>query len=355
MADPSKTEKATPRRRSELRGKGQVARSQEFNTAVLFILAIVFLRFYLPGVFSYVESSTAELWSQFPKDIDAVDLVGLMASLGWGMLLALMPLFGMLIIGGVVVNVLQVGFSFSTYPLRFDLSKLNPINGFKRLFSLQPLIQLLQNLVKISIFVALSWSILASHYTQLLQTVQMELGETGALIGAIVWEIGWKIGLTMLILALIDLGWQRWYFERNIRMSKQEIKDESRNAEGDPQVKARIRSLQRKAAMNRMMESVPRADVILTNPVHLAVAVAYDREAMNAPRVLAKGAAKVAERIKESARGHDVPIIENKELARALYRTTEVGQEIPADLYAAVSEVLIYVYQVSGKLGDYIE
>lgn len=353
--DPSKTEQATPRKRSELRNKGQVARSQEFNTAVLFILAIVFLRFYLPGVFLYVESSTAELWGQFPKDMDASDLIAMMASLGMGMMVALAPLFLMLMIGAVLVNVLQVGFQFSMYPLRFDLAKLNPVNGFKRLFSLQPLIQLAQNLVKIAIFTALSWSILASHYHQLLQTVQMELGETGTLIGAIVWEIGWKIGLTMMVLALIDLAWQRWYFSRNIRMSKQEIKDESRNSEGDPQVKARIRSLQRKAALSRMMEAVPRADVILTNPVHLAVAVAYHREDMNAPRVLAKGAAKVAERIKDSARSHDVPIIENKELARALYRTTEVGQEIPADLYAAVSEVLIYVFQVSGKLDDYIE
>lgn len=353
--DPSKTEAATPRRRSELRSKGQVARSQEFNTAVLFMLALIFMRVYLPAVGHFVQTSTATLWSGFPRELDVSSFMALFASIAGGLLLTMAPLFGVLIVTAVVVNVYQTGFKLSLYPLRPSLDKLNPISGFKRLFSLQPMIQLVQNSLKISLMVLLAWSILAAHYTELLQSVELDIADIGRLLGDVLWEIGWKIGLMMLVLAIVDLIWQRWYFSRNIRMSKQEIKDEARNAEGDPQIKAKIRQLQRKAALSRMMDAIPRADVVLTNPVHLAVAVAYHRDEMNAPMVLAKGAETIAERIKERAREHEVPILENKELARALFRSTEVGQEIPADLYAAVSEVLIYVYQLTGKLENYLE
>lgn len=354
MADPSKTEKATPRRRSELRRKGQVAKSQELNTAVLFILAIVFLRFYLPFVNSFIQTSTAQLWGRFPRELQPQDLLSIMWDVLWGTIVVMLPFFGVLALAGILVNLVQVGWSVSWAPLKPELTKLNPVQGFKRLFSLQPLVQLGLNLVKISILVLLAWQVLDSHYNQLLQTVQMELGTTGQLLGSIVWELCWKIGLLMLVIAIADVSWQRWYFERNIRMSKQEVKDEQKSQEGDPQIKGRIRQLQRKAALNRMMEAIPRADVVLTNPVHLAVALAYAPD-MNAPQVLAKGAAAVAERIKERAREHEVPVIENKPLARALFRNAEVGEEIPADLYAAVSEVLIYVYQLSGRLDDYLE
>jgi flagellar biosynthetic protein FlhB len=200
----------------------------------------------------------------------------------------------------------------------------------------------------------LAISVLSHHYPVLLQTVEMSLGQTGALLGAVVWELVWKMGGVMLVLSAADVVWQRYNFERNIRMSKQEIKDESKNSEGDPQVKARIRQLQRKAALQRMMEAIPRADVVLTNPTHLAIAIGYDRENMGAPQVLAKGANAVAERIKDKAREAQVPVMENKPLARALFRSTDVGDEIPAELYTAVSEVLIYVYRMSGKLDDYL-
>ncbi|MGV3522922.1 MAG: flagellar biosynthesis protein FlhB [Candidatus Sericytochromatia bacterium] len=355
MSDPSKTEQATPRRRSELRNKGQVARSQELNAAVLFLLALFGLRLFLQPISAFISRSTLEMWRDLPTEMTIDSLMSLFIGLGSGLLSALLPFFGMLMIAGIVVNVAQVGFGLSSKALKPDLGRLNPISGFKRLFSLQPFVQLGQNLVKIGLSTALAWSILRAHYTELLQTVDQPLDSTGVLLGSIVWEIGWKMGVLLLALAAADFAWQRYYFERNIRMSKQEVKDEMRNSEGDPQVKARIRQLQRKAAQNRMMENIPRADVILTNPVHLAVALAYDREAMNAPQVLAKGAAAVAERIKEQAREHQIPILENKPLARALFRSTEVGQEIPADLYSAVSEVLIYVYQLSDRLDEYLE
>ena len=355
MADPSKTEKATPRRRREMRDKGQVAKSMELNSALSFTLAMTFLYFYVSQIGQYVSSTTLQYWNTLPRNLDADGFLLLFNQLIWGALTTLGPFFALLVIVGLGANVAQIGLNISWHPLKPDLNKINPINGFKRLFSLQPMVQLAQNLVKITLFVIVSYWILNDHYVELLQTVQLNLDETGRLLGSVLWEIAWKLGLIMLVLAVVDVAWQRWYFERNIRMSKQEIKDETKNTEGDPLIKNRIRQMQRKAALNRMMEAIPRADVILTNPTHLAVALAYERDTMNAPTVLAMGANAVAERIKERGREHEVMILENKPLARALFRNGEIGQEIPADLYSAVSEVLIYVYQLNGKLEQYLD
>lgn len=353
MADPSKTEQATPKRRSELRGKGQTAKSQELNTALLFLVAMVFLRFYFPYLFEFIHKTTHRLWQHLPRELSPEGLMHLIGQLITGLLQTLAPLFLLLLVIALLSNLWQVGLRISFYPLKPDLSKLSPIQGFKRLFSAQSLVQLAQNLFKIALFVWISVNVLTQYYQRLLQTVQMSLGETGRLIGAVAWEITWKLALTMLILALIDLAWQRWYFARSIRMSKQEVKDEHKNAEGDPQIKAKIRQLQRKAALRRMMESVPRADVILTNPTHVAVAIEYKPEQMAAPQVVAKGANAVAERIKERARAFDIPILEHKPLAQALFRSVEIGAEVPVELYAAVSEVLIYVYQLTGRIEEF--
>lgn len=354
MADPSKTEKATPRRRDELRRKGQVAKSQELNTAILFMVAVLFLRWYLPFMGNYVAETTQDLWQEVLVDLDLHLFMMLMREISVAFLLMMAPFLGILMIIAVLANVFQVGLKASLEPLKPDLNKVNPIQGFKRLFSLQPLVQLGVNLLKIALVIWIAWSILSSHYTELLQSSLMNLDNISALLAAVVWEVGWKIALAMFVIAAGDFAWQRWYHERNIRMSKQEVKDEQKNMEGDPQVKSRIRQMQRKAALNRMMENIPRADVILTNPTHLSIAIVYDQEHMNAPEVLAKGANEVALRIRERAKEFDIPLIENKPLAQALFRSTEVGDPIPADLYSAVSEVLIYVYQLTGKLDDYL-
>ncbi len=354
MADPSKTEKATPRRKDELRRKGQVAKSQELNSALLFMMSVLFLGWYLPYVGDFVGRTTENLWGKVATEMQLQDFMNLMQTVSLDFLLTLAPFLLMLMGMALISNIFQVGLKTSFQSLKPDFSRVNPVQGFKRFFALQPLVQLAINLVKIALIVWVSWLVLSSHYLQLLQSSLMNLDNAGEMLGQIVWEIGWKIGLIMLVIALLDFAWQRWYHERNIRMSKQEVKDEQKNTEGDPQVKSRIRQLQRKAALNRMMENVPRADVILTNPTHLSIAIAYDQDTMAAPEVLAKGANAVAMRIRERAKEHDVPLIENKPLAQSLFRTAEVGEPIPADLYAAVSEVLIYVYQLSGKLDDYL-
>lgn len=354
MADPSKTEKATPRRRDELRRKGQVAKSQELNTALLFLVAVFFLRWYMPFMGNYVTETTQDLWRNLILDMSVHSFMVLMRQISVQFLLMMAPFLSVLLLIALVSNIFQVGFRASLESVKPDLNKVNPIQGFKRFFSLQPLVQLGINLFKIAVLVWISWNILNAHYAMLLQSSLMNLDNTGRLLGAVVWEIAWKVGLAMLVIAIGDFFWQRWYFERNIRMSKQEVKDESKNMEGDPQIKSRIRQLQRKAALNRMMENVPRADVILTNPTHLSIAIAYDKDTMNAPEVLAKGADKVALRIRERAEEFDIPRIENKPLAQALFRSAEVGEPIPADLYSAVSEVLIYVYQLTGRLDDFL-
>lgn len=333
-----------------MRGKGQVAKSQELNTAILFIVSIVFLRLYYHRIIGYVESLTHRLWTELPVEITPTLFMELFTSLMGGMLIVMAPLFLSLIISAVVTNIYQVGFNISLHPLQPDINKINPIQGFKKFFSWQPFVQLIQNIIKITIFIWISYSIMNYHYPTLLRTVNMEIGETGRVVGSIVWEICWKLGLVMLILALVDLAWQKYNFERSIRMSKQEIKDEQRNSEGDPQIKSKIRQLQRKAAMRRMMEAIPKADVVLTNPVHLAVVIEYNKEEMGAPQVTAKGAGQVAERIKELARENRIPILENKPLARSLFRAVEIGNEIPSEFYSAVSEILVYVYQLTGKI-----
>lgn len=333
-----------------MRSKGQVAKSQELNTALLFVVAVVFLRFYFQRIVLYVETLTSHLWTTLPLEVNPAYLMEIFTLLLGGMLMVLAPFFFALIVTAVIANIYQVGWILSFQPLQPDITRFNPIAGFKKFFSWQPFIQLFQNMIKIIIFVWISYSILSYHYPTLLQTVNMDIVETGAVIGAITWEICWKLGLVMLILAIADFAWQRYYFERSIRMSKQEVKDEHKNSEGDPLIKSKIRQLQRKAAMRRMMEAIPKADVVLTNPVHLAVVIEYKQEIMGAPQVTAKGAGQVAERIKELAREHRIPILENKPLARSLFRAVEIGEEVPSEFYAAVSEVLVYVYQLTGKI-----
>lgn len=343
----------TPKRRSEMRNKGQTAKSQELPTALTFLFAIIFLRLYMSTFGAFFISSANWLWGTIPKEMTDKMAIDYMSTAFMGTIFVLLPFLLFLVLLGIVFNVMQVGWLVTLYPLKPDISKLNPVNGFKKFISPQPYVQLLQNIVKISIIVWMAYAILSARYPSLLMSVNMEIREIGAVIGSVVWEICWKLGAVLLILGIIDYIWQKWNFERTSRMSKKEVKDEQKNSEGDPQIKAKIKQKMRQAAVNRMMSSIPQADVVLTNPVHLAVALEYDSEKMSAPFLVAKGAGQVAERIKSLARESDVPILENKPLARALFRAVDIGEEIPADLYAAVSEVLVYVYQLQGRLDEH--
>lgn len=345
-----KTEKATPKRRDEARKKGQVAKSMELTTAFIFIAAIFMLRWYLGILWAGIQEYTYSTWHKFPFDVKIDEIYNICASymIQLGNMLA--PIFITFFIVALATSIMQVGLKISFYSIKPSLAKLNPISGFKRFFSLQPYVQLLQSLFKLTLLSILAYWILARNYPLLLSTVNMEISTTGAVFGAIVWEICWKMALALLLLGIIDMAWQKYQFAKSIRMTKQEIKDETKNSEGDPLIKSHIRKKQIQMARKRMIQAIPKADVVITNPIHFAIAIQYDAIKMAAPHVVAKGAGLLAEKIKELAREYNVPIVENPPLAQSLYRLCEVDDEIPTELYAAVSEVLVYVYRLTGKI-----
>jgi len=250
---------------------------------------------------------------------------------------------------GVLANLLQTGFAVSGQALVPDFTRLNPLTGLRRFLSGHGLVETIKALGKLGIIGYIACSTISNSYPQLLAAIRQDIPTILAIIGDLLYRVALRIALFLLVLAAADYAYQRWAFERSIRMTKEEVKQEFKQLEGNPQIKSRIRSRQRQIARRRMMEAVPKADVVLTNPTHFAVALQYDPVTMGAPQVVAKGADLIAERIREVARAHNVPIVENPPLARALYKSVDIGREIPAEFYAAVAEVLAFVYQINAR------
>jgi flagellar biosynthetic protein FlhB len=261
---------------------------------------------------------------------------------------AIGPLVGALMLVGVVANLAQVGFMFSHQALKPDWQRLNPLTGLKRIFSGRGLVELLKSLLKLTIIGVIVYITLRDHYPTLASTSRMSLAAAASSLTQIGLTVGLRVGAAMLVLAVADYFFQRYEFEKSLRMTKQEVIEEAKRQE-NPQLKARIRSRQRQLAMSRMMAAVPKADVVITNPTHLAVALSYKKGQMRAPQVVAKGERLVAGRIKEIAQAHGVPLVENKPLARALFSSVEIGHEVPLDLYQAVAEVLAFVYRLKNS------
>jgi len=350
MADLERTEKATPKRRSEARKKGQVAKSREISSVSVLLAGLLAL-FFL-GSYYYQQLSTLMIqffenvgnFSITPGNIQAIQkqLIG-------SFLLILSPFLGVVVAVSILSNYVQVGGFFSLELIKPDLSKVSPIKGFSRFFSLQSLSELLKSLGKMLIVGGVVYYTIKKELPNILPLMDQEVGSILKYIGLVSFDIFLKTALVMVLLAGLDYVYQRWSYEKGLRMSKQEIKDEGKQAEGDPLVRARIRSIQRELARRRMMAEVPKADVIITNPSHLAVALYYKGEEMEAPKLLAKGAGFVAEKLKEIGREHKIPILENKPLAQILYKTVEVGQMIPTTLYHLVADVLAFVYRMKKK------
>jgi len=264
-------------------------------------------------------------------------------------LILVLPLMTVAVVAGLAANVAQVGFVISTETFKLDLAKLNPLSGFKRFVSLRMLIELPKSLLKMLIIGTVTYLTLRSQWEAVPALVQAEAGEILAFAAACAAKICFYACLTLAGLAALDYGFQRWQHEKDLRMTKQEVKDEMRQAEGDPKIKARIRSAQMEIARRRMMAAVPQAAVVITNPTHLAVALKYEMGQMAAPQVVAKGAGFVAARIREIAQANGVPVIEQKPLARALFKAVDVGHSIPVELYRAVAEILAYVYRLKNQ------
>jgi flagellar biosynthetic protein FlhB len=341
-----KTEPATPRRRQEAREKGEVARSVDVSSAVLLLVSFALL--YLWGgrlleMLARVQQRVLqEMGGEFTRERLVVlgwDLASILAG-------GLFPFLLGILAAGVAVNLLQIGFLWTLHPLRPSLNRINPISGFRRLFSMQGCVRTLMSLFKIIVIGCGGYWVLRSEWEGLHPLSVLSVPEILSYAGAMVFRASLKLALLVLILALFDYAYQRWQYEKDLRMSKLEVREELKRLEGSPEVRARRLQVQRRLARQRMLKEVERANVVITNPTELAIALRYDRETMPAPRVVAKGARKIAQRIREVALVFGVPIVERKPLAQALFKTCEVGDYVPQDLYKAVAEVLAYVYEL---------
>lgn len=352
MADPSKTEKPTPKRISDARKKGNVAKSQDINNAAVLLTASVLLYFSWPPIAKLLSTMMIERFSNLPLQDFTIDLiVYLAAQTVQAMALVVAPIMLSLLVVGVVANYAQVGNLLTFEVLKPKPEKINPVNGLKRLFSMRSTIEALKGLLKIAIVGWICYAVISDRYVELATAYGTGLLGLGTLIGSTAWMIAWRVMFALIVLGLLDFAYQRYEWEKNLKMTKQEVKDEHKQAEGSPEVKGEIKKRQRKMAQQRMMAEVPKASVVITNPTHFAVAVKYERETMEVPVVLAKGTDLVAKRIREVAQEAGVPMIENKPIAQALYKQVEVGDEIPPELYAAVAEILVAVQRANRKVG----
>lgn len=345
-----KTEKATPKKRQESRNKGQVAKSNEVPTAIIMIGVFLLLFFIGSWITQNLLNIFQHSLTEYIKwDITESNVSSMFREVTFEAAKSTFPLMIIALVAGVFGNYLQIGFLFSTDPLKMKLEKIDPIKGFKRIYSIRAIVEFLKSVFKIVIVSFISFSFIWYRKDEIFLLSQKGLGSALKLIGITTFHIGISVAIVLLFLSILDYLYQKYDFEKNIRMSKHDVKDEHKKSEGDPLIKRKIRERQMQMAMRRMMQEVPRADVIITNPTHFAIAIKYDSEKMEAPIVVAKGVDLVALKIKEIANEYNILTMENKPLARALYHQVEIGDTVPEDLYKAVAEVLAYVYKLQGK------
>jgi flagellar biosynthetic protein FlhB len=344
-----KTERATPKKRNEARNKGQVAHSQEIVTSVALVVCISM--FMLLGSFFWnriVAMFSDVLLHRLTMDVTSGNVMEMFGRYAIQMLIVLSPIFIAAVVVAFAANYFQFGWLFTTQTIKFKLQPLNPINGFKRMFSSRSLIELLKSSLKLLAVSLVLYYVIWTERDRVMALAHVPIQDIFSFTGDLTIRVSLLVGVLLFAMAVGDYYYQKYMYEKSLRMSKQDIKDEYKNAEGDPKIKAKIRERQRRMAIMRMMQEVPKADVIITNPTHFAVALQYDGSKMDAPRVIAKGQDYLALRIREIAKANDVVTMENKPLARALYERTEIGDSIPADLFQAVAEVLAYVYRLRG-------
>ena len=339
--DPSKTEKATPRRRQKAREEGQVLKSQDVSIALSLIAVSVILIFYLPFAFEKLKDYVCYVFSQSVY----LDLSPLLSTSVYVFFFLILPVFTVLLLSGILGNVLQFGFIFTLKPLTPKFSNLNPVTGIQRIFSFKALFETVKSSLKLTVAAILGYYAVTHTLSGFTSLSFISLRDEIYLLGRDSVVLFFTFGLLSVPVAGVDYLFRRWEYEENLKMSKQEVKEERKQQEGHPLIRSAIRRRQREIAMKRMMAEVPKADVVITNPTHYAVALKYERGKMHAPKVVAKGADSVALRIKEIAVESGVPIEENPELARTLYETCEVGDYIPEELYRAVARILAKIYR----------
>ncbi|MCM3214731.1 flagellar biosynthesis protein FlhB [Niallia taxi] len=341
-----KTEKATPKKKQDTRKKGQVAKSQDINTALVLIAVFAVLNFaggsILKGIVSLMNFSLNDLMLM---ELTEHNIKSIFIEILKQTAIILSPILAAAMIAGVIANYIQVGVLFTTEPIKFKLEKINPLSGLKRMFSIRSIVELLKSILKITVIGIVTFAILWNKLEQILLLSQKSIGAALITIAKLTLQMGLVGSGALLFLALFDYLYQKYDYEKNIRMSKQDIKDEYKNVEGDPLIKSKIKQRQREMAMRRMMQDVPTADVVITNPTHYAICLKYDEDKYDAPYVVAKGVDFLAQKIKLIAKEHEVITVENRPLARALYSQVDVGDIVPEEFFKTVAEILAYVYR----------
>lgn len=344
-----RTEEATQQRREDFRKRGQVAQTRELSSVLLLFCSVLIVwvmsHFMFKQIYEIFQFSFGDSLVASVRHGDPIAALKVAVS---RMAILVVPIALVYWVVGFASSLLQVGFLYNEEALQVRWERLDPVSGFKRVFSLRALVEGLKAVLKVCVILGIAYLLLKNQIQQLPHLMSYSISQIFVFLGELIVRLMAGIGFFMLVLAGVDYLYQRWDMEKEMRMTKQEIKEEVKSREGDPLIRARIKRVQRDIASRRMMEDVPKADVVVTNPTHIAIALKYD-ENMVSPKVIAKGAELIAQKIKEIAREHGIPVIENKPLARTIFKTLKVGQMIPRELYAAVAEVLSYVYRLKKK------
>lgn len=345
----NKTEAPTPKRRDESRKKGQVAKSRDLVSVVVLLSGFWALKVTAPGIGQALRQDMIHFLSEATGPDRMTYLQEGLVKILTGSFLVLHPLLLAVMVGAVVANVAQTGPMLISDPLKVDFKKINPAEGLKRLFSPNSLAELLKSIAKVSLVSWVVYGWMQSVFGSILEMAYMDLTPALAFAGQRLVQLVTKTLGALILIAIVDYVWQKYQYESQLKMSRDEVKDEFKQQEGSPEVKGAIRRRMREMARQRMMADVPTADVVLTNPTHYSVALKYDPLSMAAPRVVARGMGHMAFKIREVAAEHHVPLVENPPLTRALYAACEIGDEVPPELYAAVAEVLAYVFRMRGQ------
>jgi len=352
-----KTEEPTDKKLQDARSEGQVAKSREIGNCLTLFVFFLVLRFMAAGiggkfidVFNamYREIPNVTVYPQGEMPLWEVNILFRKGIMGVISIVLPVMIIGLAVI--VISDLLQVKWKPTAKPLKPKFSKINPLKGFKRIFSANSVVELLKSLLKLALIAIICYSYVRDKVFLIYSFYEMPLMQAIALIGNTVIDLGIRVSAVYIIIAAADFGYQKWKFHKDMMMSKQEVKDEYKNAEGDPQIKGQIKRRMMEASRRRMMQELPKADVVITNPTHYAVAIKYEPSVREAPYVLAKGEGYLAQRIKDVAKENSIEIVENKPVARMLYHNVEIGETVPPELYQAVAEILAFVYHLQGKI-----
>ena len=350
------TEDPTRNKLDDARKEGQVAKSKEIGNAFSLLALFLVMKLYLGTmgirfieVFSAVYQQIPDVSKMYNGGLPVASLHVLIRGMMFQILIIMAPVLLIGVAIAIICDVAQVKWKPTTKPLQPKFSKLNPMKGFGRIFSPNSLVELLKSVLKLALIGYMVYSYLKDKISNIFLLYDITLNQAIGMIGEIVVDLGIRIAAIYMIIAFLDFGYQKWKFHEDMKMTKQEVKDEYKNQEGDPQIKGKQKQRMREASMRRMMQQLPEADVVITNPTHYAVAIKYDPEKYDAPYVLAKGENYLAQRIKDVAKENHIEIVENKPLARMLYANVDIGGLIPPELYQAVAEVLAFVYHLKGK------